>query len=74
MVSTNNKGHPNLTPQRSLEYPLVLDTANIVQAEWRKKELVHFLSRGAAYIQAKIKYSKFPVSYQVKSGCDARTL
>lgn len=29
MVSTNNKGHPNLTPQRSLEYPLVLDTANI---------------------------------------------
>ena len=29
MVSANNKGHPNLTPQRSLEYPLVLDTANI---------------------------------------------
>ena len=73
MIS-KTRGHPNLTPQRSPEYPLVSDTANIVQAEWRKKELVHFLSRGAAYIQAKIKYSKFPVSYQVKSGSDARKL
>ena len=41
MIS-NNKGHPNLTPLCLAERPLVSDTANIVQAEWRKKELVHF--------------------------------
>ena len=28
-----------------------------MQAERRKKEFIHFLSRGEAYIQAKIKYS-----------------
>ena len=68
MVSTNNKGHPNPDTKASVEHPQVSDTANIVQAEWRKKELVHFLSRGAAYIQAKIKYSKFPATFQLKSG------
>jgi len=57
MIS-NNKGHPNLTPLCLAERPLVSDTANIVKAEWRKKELVLFLSRGAAYIYAKIKYCK----------------
>ena len=34
MVSANNKGHPNLTPQRSLEYPLVLDKANIANSRY----------------------------------------
>ena len=57
MIS-KTRGHPNPDTKASAEHPQVSDTANIVQAEWRKKELVHFLSRGAAYIQAKIKYSK----------------
>lgn len=40
MVSANNKGHPNLTPQRSLEYPLVLDTANIANSRYPTKSKV----------------------------------
>lgn len=40
MVSTNNKGHPNLTPQRSLEYPQVSDTANIANSRYPTKSKV----------------------------------